>query len=303
MSEYWKSTPKYECRYCKIFVKETKLERTNHENSPRHQGNLKRALRDLHKQNEQAVRDKQAAKDEVARLNGVTATDHRSRRGAIAPVAALPISDAENKQRLAQLAELGVAVPQEYRGGLALAGEWETVEVTARPLRRIEPEDGTDAVDGDDQAEEEDEKKTNGTGTDTETKPDRRVLDRKRKFKVELEDDELDGIGSGPPAVKRAWTAKQRTYPGLQPRTDEDLDDLLSGSLRPRVKSDTEPYTAIDPPQDVTAEIAAIKQEAQTLADAADRISSAPPISDEDVAPETLLFRPRRPKPMRPRGD
>ena len=49
MSEYWKSTPKYWCKHCGIYVRDTKLERTNHEATGKHQGALKRFLRDLHR--------------------------------------------------------------------------------------------------------------------------------------------------------------------------------------------------------------------------------------------------------------
>ncbi len=87
MSEYWKSTvstslfhvkfvlilrqPKYWCKHCKTYVRDTKLERTNHDATPKHQGNLKRFLKDLHRGHEKDEKDKERAKAEVARLNGL----------------------------------------------------------------------------------------------------------------------------------------------------------------------------------------------------------------------------------------
>lgn len=72
MSEYWKSAPKYWCKHCKTYVRDTKLERQNHESTGKHQGAIKRFLRDLHRGHEREDREKQRAKDEVARLNSVT---------------------------------------------------------------------------------------------------------------------------------------------------------------------------------------------------------------------------------------
>src|ERR1700743_2697962 len=94
MSEYWKSTvsphilptyqafkprtnvysfqqPKYWCKFCKVYVRDTKLERSQHEATGRHQGAIQKSLRDLHKGQEREQREAQRAKDEVARLNGM----------------------------------------------------------------------------------------------------------------------------------------------------------------------------------------------------------------------------------------
>ena len=71
MSEYWKSTPKYWCKHCSTFVRDTKLERANHDATAKHQNAVNRALRDLHRNHEREERDKERAKREVDRLNGV----------------------------------------------------------------------------------------------------------------------------------------------------------------------------------------------------------------------------------------
>jgi hypothetical protein len=89
MAEYWKSTasvahgmyglrltkfqPKYWCKYCEIFVKDTKFEKQQHEATGRHQGNIRRSLKGLHREQEiearkqaQALRDSMASSQEPA---------------------------------------------------------------------------------------------------------------------------------------------------------------------------------------------------------------------------------------------
>ncbi|KAJ4301833.1 hypothetical protein N0V90_003929 [Kalmusia sp. IMI 367209] len=70
MAEYWKSTPKYWCKFCRDYIKDTKFERQQHEATGRHQSNIQRSLKGLHREQAATERQKQRAKDEVARLNG-----------------------------------------------------------------------------------------------------------------------------------------------------------------------------------------------------------------------------------------
>ncbi|KAI1772165.1 hypothetical protein F4818DRAFT_426527 [Hypoxylon cercidicola] len=132
MSEYWKSTPKYWCKHCSTYVRDTKLERTNHEATAKHQGNLKRFLRDLHRNHEQEQREKDRAKREVERLNGLvdsTSSDAASSnnptaRGRIPPAHQPQASGTQRQKQWEQLAEMGIDVPTELRGDMAMAGEW-----------------------------------------------------------------------------------------------------------------------------------------------------------------------------------
>ncbi|KAG9248751.1 hypothetical protein BJ878DRAFT_561830 [Calycina marina] len=146
MSEYWKSTPKYWCKRCKLFIRDTKRDKAEHEQTPKHQGNLKRFLRDLHRGVEQEDRNQQRAKDEVARLNGMVSGISASGSSAAGPSARnssgfkVPVPRAaataeQVKKQRAQLAELGVAIPDEFRPDLAMTGEWQVVSE-----RLIEPE-------------------------------------------------------------------------------------------------------------------------------------------------------------------
>ncbi|KAF6832330.1 u1 zinc finger [Colletotrichum musicola] len=126
MSEYWKSTPKYWCKHCSTYVRDTKLERQNHEATGKHQGALKRFLRDLHRGHEQEERDKERARREVERLKGIAPSSSSSSFAAPAPPAPSSSSstEAQRKRQMEQLAEMGVSIPTEFRGDMAMAGEW-----------------------------------------------------------------------------------------------------------------------------------------------------------------------------------
>lgn len=220
MSEYWKSTvsnvplpsyklslmpsqPKYWCKHCKTFVRDTKLEKTNHEATPKHQGNLKRFLRDLHKGHEREEREKQRAKDEIDRLNGVV-----SGTGSKAPPwqrkSAIPAASesrqptpAHRKKQLAQLAELGVAVPEDFRKEMAMVGDWQTASERLIYDTAKKEEDGGDV-------------KPEGLNIGV----------RKRKFEGQEEEEE-----AGERVVRRGWGSTVRAYPGQD--DDKDLDALL----------------------------------------------------------------------------
>ncbi|KAI9840090.1 MAG: hypothetical protein M1819_000283 [Sarea resinae] len=213
MSEYWKSTPKYWCKHCKIYVRDTKLEKQQHEATGKHQGSLKRFLRDIHRGQERDERDKQRAKDEVERLNGVvagrssagstsTSGPSGTRKSAISPASGpRQASVSERKQQLAQLASMGVAIPDEFRREMAMAGDWQTI--SERPLGpTVKQED------------------------DGDRKPDVHSIGvRKRKFGEEDQEEEDSGA-----RVRKVWGSSLKTYPGGAHDDDEDLDFLLQKS-------------------------------------------------------------------------
>ncbi|KAI0553170.1 hypothetical protein F4679DRAFT_499018 [Xylaria curta] len=124
MSEYWKSTPKYWCKHCSTYVRDTKLERTNHEATGKHQSALKRFLRDLHRGHENEQREKDRAKREIDRLNGITTKPSASSSSSTAGAATATATPAQRQQQWEQLAEMGISVPTELRRDMALAGEW-----------------------------------------------------------------------------------------------------------------------------------------------------------------------------------
>ncbi|KAL9134413.1 MAG: hypothetical protein Q9175_004409, partial [Cornicularia normoerica] len=203
--------PKYWCKHCKTFVRDTKLEKTNHEATPKHQGNLRRFLRDLHKGHERDERDKQRAKDEVDRLNGVvSASGSKSgrapweRRPAIPPPSIgvnRQATSADRKRQLAQLAEMGVAVPDDFRREMAMAGDWQTTS------ERV-------IYDNDFMKKEEDSEDVKHGGLN--------VGVRKRKFEGQEEEEE-----AGEMVIRKDWGSTIRTYPGAE-GDEDDLNTLLN---------------------------------------------------------------------------
>ena len=205
--------PKYWCKHCKLYVKDTPLEKKNHEATPRHQGNPKRFLRDLHRSHENEARDKERAKNEVARLQGLTSgggagAGNSSSAFGDGPYIRIPkpqATAADLKRQAAQLLELGIGVPDEFRGELAVPGEW---QVTAQ--RVIAPE---------------------GVNMGSERAEARAMGVKKREVEVDEEEEiEKKKIKRGP---------RYRQYPGAEAE-DEDLDALLSQVTAPKPKEEVQ---------------------------------------------------------------
>ncbi|BFZ60503.1 hypothetical protein YB2330_001539 [Saitoella coloradoensis] len=72
MADFWKSTPKYYCKFCEAYVTDTKLGRQQHEATGKHQGNLKRNLRELHKKAEEKKREDKIVQQELKRIEKIT---------------------------------------------------------------------------------------------------------------------------------------------------------------------------------------------------------------------------------------
>ncbi|RYP18511.1 hypothetical protein DL765_003886 [Monosporascus sp. GIB2] len=219
MSEYWKSTPKYWCKHCGIYVRDTKLERTNHEATAKHQSALKRFLRDLHRGHEQEQREKERARREIERLNGAVGGGGSGSGSASAGVASKPtaaaggsttqaITKEERQRQWEQLAEMGIDVPTELRPEMAMAGEW-----TVTNTRVINDDDGAPKAEGGD-AEQ-------GTATGVRKRPKRDGEDEDDEIK--REEDAIRGLFKKP----RRWGRDMRNAP----EDDAELDALLSGTL------------------------------------------------------------------------
>jgi hypothetical protein len=181
-----------------MYVRDTKLEKANHEATLKHQGNLKRFLRDLHRGQEKDEKDKERAKAEVARLNGM-ATGSGSGKSSSGfgrgPTPSLPKPQAttsQRKQQLAQLAEMGIAIPDEFRPDMAMAGEWQ-----ATSERIIEPEG--------------------------ERKPEAIALGVRKREPGDEDEEEV--------AVKKSrWGSAYRSHPAEE--DDGELEALLSNITR-----------------------------------------------------------------------
>lgn len=290
--------PKYWCKHCKTFVRDTKLEKTNHEATPKHQGNLKRFLRDLHKGHEREEREKQRAKDEVDRLNGVVSGSGSQappweRKSAIpATSASRQATPADRKKQLAQLAGLGVAVPEDFRKEMAMVGDWQTTsERLVYDTAKKEEESG-------------------------DVKPEGLNIGvRKRKFEGQEEEEE-----AGETVIRRGWGSTVRAYPGQD--DDKDLDALLmTTKVLKREEGDIERKAATSPYSGAGAVINH-SEEKDTSLIAPDRrhikreessgnvvtpetmpenqVVDTPTIKQEDDAAATgVIFKKRKAKPIR----
>ena len=157
----------------------------------------------------------QRAKDEVARLNGVvsgspsTAASDGGPPWRKKPVATTANSTprqataADRKQQLKQLAEMGVAIPDEFRKEMAMAGDWETL---------------SQRVIYNDIKQEEDSK---------DFKSERSTIAaRKRRHETLEEDEEAEERVN-----RKAWGSNTRAYPDAGGNGEEDLDSLLQNTM------------------------------------------------------------------------
>lgn len=243
MAEYWKSTPRYWCKHCSVYVRDTKLEKQNHDATAKHQGAVKRALRDLHRGHEREEREKERAKREIERLNGVVSSDgsgststagagpsSRTRPGAGAGASSAgggggPLSETERKRQAEQLASLGVSLPDEFRKDLAMAGDW---QVTSTTIVTDTPTDGSDP----------------GNSA--------RGVHKRERTDEEIEEEKaIKGLFKKP----RRWGRDSRSAAG--DGGSADLDALLSGGLVKKQEEDTVKKEDAEP----TSETAPVKQE------------------------------------------
>ncbi|KAI2470163.1 hypothetical protein F4781DRAFT_185075 [Annulohypoxylon bovei var. microspora] len=297
MSEYWKSTPKYWCKHCSTYVRDTKLERQNHEATAKHQGSLKRFLRDLHRNHEQDQREKDRAKREVERLNGIVSsasTDNvasiskDSAGGNIPAPSQTRATGSQRQKQWEQLADMGIDVPTELRGDMAMASEW-TVTNT-RIIKDTSTADGPDAKPANVEAiasgvrkrpkpeEEENEeenaikglfKKPKKWGRDTKHAPEN--------------DAELDALLNG--TLTKPPKAEEKTE--LAPKKEEDLPSLKKEDPSSIIKKETGEDISLSDIKSTSArqiEGALVKHEDN--------------IEDETPA---IIFKKRKPKNIRQR--
>lgn len=124
------------------------------------------------------------------------------RRAAAAPTRVLrQATVADREQQLSQLAEMGVAIPEDFRKEVAMAGEWQTLSET--PL---------DEFTGERMKNGEGNVKLEGLNIGV----------RKRKFLEDQAEEEAE-------ARRNVWGSTTKSYPGLKggDQEDEDLNNLL----------------------------------------------------------------------------
>lgn len=291
MSEHWKSTPRYWCKHCSCYVRDTKLEKQNHEATARHQGAVKRALRDLHRNHEREERDKERAKREIERLNGVVSTSTssapslnssagRSATTTATTSHAKTATESELKRQREQLAALGVAMPSDFRPEMAIPGEW-----TVTNARVVESTDGQrDAI---------------ATGV------------RKREEQTEEQKEEEEAMRRLFKKPRR-WGRDSKVMPEGE---DSELDALLSGTtipLKTGAKKEEDGET-VKHEEDVKTEVKHEETPIKEEPDAAPggltetKLSEpsgpdAPVKTEEGVAdaePAPVVFKKRKPKGIR----
>ena len=316
MSEYWKSTPKYWCKHCKTYVRDTKLERQNHESTGKHQGAIKRFLRDLHRGHEREDREKQRAKDEVARLNGLTPVGGPAagaRPGGEGGGGGAPwrrtttatntvsnnagINPAERAKQIKQLAEMGVVVPDEFRKEMAMTGEWEIVSqkaIGAEDPEVVKHESGD-------------------SKQDIKSEAPLNVGVKRRRVEGQ---DEMEEAGER--VAKKGWGGTTRGWSDLN--EELDLESLMGkGDTERPVKTEEDAATeqtttsTLNPPQplsDTTSNSESTprlkKEDSQsalpTLGDMPTH-NAASPIKHEtkETLDSGIIFKKRKPKPVRQR--
>lgn len=287
MADYWKSTPKYWCKHCAVYVTDTKLGRANHEATGRHQSAVRRALRNLHRDHEREEREKDKAKREVERLNSLvggegsssasTSTQSRPPRPHPPPP---PQNNAPSsggpsagppREQLEQLAELGVSIPDEFRSELAMAGDW---TVTETRIVAVEDEDGKKVGGQGPTRSVGVRKRPRGSGQDGGDDDDAGQKGGHSEFeKIDL-DAAVQGLFKRP----RQWGRDSRTAGGSSGGgAGEDLDSLLIGALAkpPPAKKEEDNTKDTSQTKDETKE--GIKKENDATATDDEPADTAPP--------------------------
>lgn len=252
----------------------------------------------MHRENERQERESQRAKNEVERLKqevaagggGASSKDGSGSfphppwkkkitgAGSAATQTPRPVSVEERKRQMAQLAEMGVAIPEEYRGELALAGEWQTLSEKV-----IE-----NAEDGD-----------QGKVGSARSAVAMGVRKRKREpghgdgDDDEREEDDDEGQSDPGRFVSKGWGSRMRQYPGVQDDGDADLDALLASTkdikkAKPLDEETIEDSTAAVPAELPAKDVASLPVEAGSIEEA-----------HEAEATPGIVFKKRKPKIIR----
>ena len=137
------------------------------------------------------------------RLNGVIKQTPASGDVKVTTSAAAlkQLTPADRKRQLQQLAEMGIAVPEDFRRETAMAGDWQTT--SRRVIYDEAPTEETVK-----REESQDVKPVN-------------IGVRKRKYEGQEEEEEAGGR-----VARKGWGSTTKTYPGVEGA--DDLDDLLN---------------------------------------------------------------------------
>ena len=294
MSEYWKSTPSYWCKFCETYVRDTPGERKNHESTGKHQNNIQRSLRDLHKKQEREQRDQQRAKDEVARLNGLVSGKDSQAAGTKSGIAGVKnlgrssapeppkiSAAAQRKAHAEQLVALGVELPEELKREVTGVGGWQTLSSSV--VNSDRPSGRTLA----------DIKKEEEESASASAPLSKGVHKRKAEDDEDVRDEEA--------APKRKiWGNTLKTYPGGRTEdVDKDLDALLSGVVKKPTQSASGPVDegATGQAKVNTDANAEVKSEPTTQTGiSGESIKEEEPNESAVTAPPPVVFKKRKAK-------
>lgn len=194
-------------------------------------------------------------------------------KSSFAPAPPRKATAEERKAQIAKLAEMGVAVPEEYRREMAMVGDWETVSAKPvdPPTVKKEDPDGKGAV-------------------------PLNVGVRKRKAD-ENEEEEPSSI-----APKKPWGARLKTYPGST-STEENLDMLFSGDRVKKSEATDEDTGATEEPPKIKSEETDDNTAPQEKSnDSPLAAKETPPLDTEPSNPATgIVFKKRKGKAFRPK--
>jgi hypothetical protein len=245
----------------------------------------------MHRGKERDERDAQRAKDEVARLNGVVVGAGSNSGDALNPAASSSAAGAsksgsaasapkrqatveDRKRQMAQLAAMGVAVPEEYRKEMAMVGEWQVVARHELSKPKREPEEIA------------------GSG------------ERKRKFQNEQDDEEEDEEEI--PAIRKGWGRAFKSFPGSK-TSNEDIGALLGAPIKLKSEAieeegDIDEIKAEGTVKEEQPSDSIVKDEPSEDAIGIDE--TAPVIKDDglstkEVPPPTVVFKKRKAKPIK----
>lgn len=153
MAEQWKSTPNYWCKFCKTYVRDTKSERAKHEATGRHKGAIDRHLRGIQKEEDKKEREQNRLDNEIARVKKLAG--HRvDRPDTSSPTQSQMKRQEEPRRQTTQqvsirerirqaesAAALGIAIPEELRPHMSLAGSWQRIETRPPVKEEVKKED------------------------------------------------------------------------------------------------------------------------------------------------------------------
>lgn len=176
------------------------------------------------------------------------------------------LSAADQKRQWAQLAEMGISIPEHARAEMAMAGDW---QVTAR---KIDP----------------------GTILDNNFDDNLNVGIRKRKFEDDEEREE-----AGETVVRKGWGSTTKVYPNTKQPAD-DLGALLASSLSRKPAEATKSGSAsndnvLDPGtkdsesrNTIKLEYSSSEQEERSNAQMSDEKASSPSSTSPNIKAEVI---------------